>query len=122
MGLKTTKIKVFERMNDLIRPKILIVDDTETNIDILVEALRDCYRVGTAMNRQRAIESAKRSQSDLILLDIMMAGINGFEVCQNLKQDPFTRKIPIIFITALDASEHKNRGPVSSSVFMRAIC
>lgn len=97
-------------MNELRNPKILIVDDTETNIDILVEALRQDYRVGTAGNGQGAIANAKRSRPDLILLDVMMPGMNGFEVCQNLKEDPYTCKIPIIFITALDASEHKTRG------------
>ena len=97
-------------MNDLRSQKILIVDDTETNIDILVEALQEDYRVGMAMDGQGAIESAKRSLPDLILLDIMMSGINGFEVCQNLQEDAVTRRIPIIFITALDASEHKTKG------------
>jgi putative two-component system response regulator len=97
-------------MNELRSPKILIVDDTETNIDILVEALREDYRVGAAMDGQRAIANAKRSRPDLILLDVMMPGINGFEVCQSLKEDPITCKIPIIFITALDDSENKTRG------------
>ena len=97
-------------MNDLRNQKILIVDDMEANVDILVQALQKDYRVGMAMNGRGAIEYAKRSLPDLILLDIMMSGINGFEVCQNLKEDPLTRRIPIIFITALDASEHKTRG------------
>ena len=97
-------------MDKLGNPKVLIVDDTQTNIDILVEALRDDYRIGTAGDGKGAIESAKRNQPDLILLDVMMPGIDGFEVCRSLRKDPNTGRIPIIFITALDAAEHKTRG------------
>lgn len=97
-------------MNELRNHKILIVDDTETNIDILLEALREDYRIGTARDGKGALASAKRSRPDLILLDVVMPGIDGFEVCQRLKNDPYTQKIPIIFITALDASHDKTRG------------
>ena len=79
---------------------ILIVDDTETNIDILLELLGDEYDVMVALSGAGALEIAKEEKIDLILLDIMMPEMDGYEVCQILKSDNSTKDIPVIFITA----------------------
>lgn len=78
---------------------ILIVDDTETNIDILVDLL-SAYDVAVATDGQSALEIASEDSPDLILLDIMMPKMDGYEVCQKLKSKDTTKNIPIIFITA----------------------
>lgn len=84
---------------------VLIVDDTKLNIDILVDTLKDQYTLSVATSGQRALAQARQSPPDLILLDIMMPGMDGFEVCRQLKQDPRSRDIPVIFITALSESQ-----------------
>jgi len=78
---------------------ILIVDDTVTNLDILIELLKE-YDVIDATNGQDALEIVQEEHIDLILLDIMMPNMDGYEVCKRLKEDPTTKNIPIIFITA----------------------
>jgi len=79
---------------------ILIVDDTSSNIDILVELLDETYDVIPALDGEFALEVAKEDRPDLILLDIMMPDMDGFEVCSRLKADENTKDIPVIFITA----------------------
>lgn len=78
---------------------ILVVDDTKTNIDILVELLDD-YEVSVATNGLDAIEIVKNQKIDLILLDVMMPDLDGYEVCSILKEKEETASIPIIFVTA----------------------
>ncbi|MBA4367802.1 MAG: two-component system response regulator [Desulfobacterium sp.] len=90
--------------------KILIVDDTKTNTDILVKALKNDYRLSVAINGKKAIEYIKNNRVDLILLDILMPEMDGFEVCKRLKADTATRDIPIVFITAMDDPVHKTLG------------
>ena len=82
------------------RPSILIVDDTETNVDILVELLSDSYEIVVALDGRSALEILEEQEVDLILLDIMMPIIDGYEVCRRVKQNEKTNNIPIIFITA----------------------
>ena len=82
------------------RAAILVVDDSETNIDILVELLSDTYEILVALDGESALEAIKEDEIDLILLDIMMPDMDGYEVCQRLKSKEETRDIPIIFITA----------------------
>ncbi|CAK0777891.1 two-component system, cell cycle response regulator [Gammaproteobacteria bacterium] len=83
------------------KPLILIVDDTPINVQVLAEALRTDYRIRVASGGQAALDSiAKYGVPDLVLLDIMMPGINGYEVCQQFKSDLRTQNIPIIFVTA----------------------
>lgn len=79
---------------------ILIVDDTETNIDILLELLGDEYDVLVALSGQNALEIVEDDHVDLILLDIMMPEMDGYEVCNILKSKLNTKDIPIVFITA----------------------
>lgn len=92
------------------KPLLLIVDDNPTNIDLLVDALKDGYRLGISKTGLKAIDFAKTNQPDIILLDIMMPEINGYDVCVRLKQHELTKDIPIIFITAMTTPEQKVRG------------
>lgn len=83
--------------------RILVVDDIQTNVMLLEERLKaEYFEVLTASNGQKALDVVASMQVDLILLDIMMPGIDGFETCARLKQDPRSEHIPIILVTALD--------------------
>ncbi len=82
---------------------VLIVDDVPTNIEILAGALKDEYAIKVAISGRKAIEIADSFQIDLILLDIMMPVMDGFETCRQLKANPKTAGIPIIFLSAKDA-------------------
>lgn len=88
-------------MNNQMNSHILIVDDTDSNIDILVEALGDDYDLTVATNGTTAINMTNEELPDLILLDIMMPGMSGYDVCEILKNNPLTSNIPIIFLTAM---------------------
>jgi sigma-B regulation protein RsbU (phosphoserine phosphatase) len=103
-------------MYELSKCTVLVVDDTEANIDILVESLDSEYEVSVAMDGQSALETIDADPPDLILLDIMMPGIDGYEVCRRLKSKPETACIPIIFITAMSEIENKTRGFESGAV------
>ena len=93
------------------RDRILIVDDTPENILLLAETLKQTYQVQVANNGPRSIAIAQREpQPDLILLDVMMPEMDGYEVCRLLKADPITAKIPIIFVTALTSSGDEEKG------------
>ena len=83
------------------KPKVLIVDDTPENIQVLMETLKDQYTIVAAINGEKAIKMAMAEpRPDLILLDIMMPGMDGYEVCRRLKADEQVQHIPIIFVTA----------------------
>ena len=92
------------------KPTLLVVDDTAANIDILLDALGADYAVRVATDGNAALSSVKKFPPDLILLDIMMPGMDGFEVCRRLKVDPATQDIPIIFITAMNEDADEARG------------
>jgi putative two-component system response regulator len=96
--------------------KILIVDDEPLNLKVLKQVLQDDYRLSFAKNGMDALELVKKERPGLILLDVMMPGMTGFEVCRQLKSDPETHTIPVIFVTALadeaDESEGFNAGGV----------
>jgi len=82
---------------------ILIVDDTPANLNVLSAILgKRGYRVRPAINGALALKAAQKAAPDLILLDVQMPGLDGYEVCRQLKGDPQTRDIPVIFISALD--------------------
>lgn len=91
------------------KPMVLIVDDTPANIDVLSSILTD-YTVKVATNGTKALEVANRFIPDIILLDIMMPGMDGYEVCSRLKRDFRTEKIPVIFVTAMDEIADEKRG------------
>src|SRR5450830_1601545 len=83
------------------RPLILAVDDEASNLQLLRQILQDHYRLAYAKDGVRALELAAQERPDLILLDVMMPGMTGYEVCRALKADPATSAIPVIFVTAL---------------------
>jgi putative two-component system response regulator len=96
--------------DNLLNSRILIVDDTKANVDIIVAALGQKYKLSVAMNGNAALAQIKENTPDLILLDVMMPMMDGFEVCSRLKADPATSSIPIVFLTALDASDSIIKG------------
>ncbi|MDO6526010.1 MULTISPECIES: diguanylate cyclase [unclassified Motilimonas] len=92
------------------RNRILIVDDEKVNISILVELLKDRYDTVVAKNGEQALRRVLEHKPDLILLDIVMPGMNGFQVCKALKSNPETADIPVIFITAKDSENDEEEG------------
>lgn len=91
--------------------RVLIVDDTPTNIDILGHIMgRGGLNISVAPNGEKALELIRKNKPDLILLDVMMPGIDGYEVCERLTQDGTTKDIPIIFLTALSELENIVKG------------
>jgi len=96
--------------NNLLKQTILIVDDTPTNIDVLRGVLDNDYETVAAINGHIALKIAHKLKPDLILLDIMMPEIDGYEVCKRLKADQDTYTIPIIFITAMLEPKDEQRG------------
>jgi len=97
-------------MND-VRPAVLVVDDTPTNIDLLRDMLSPDYHVRVAINGAKALELAGRQpQPDIILLDINMPGLSGYDVCRQLKEQAETAAIPVIFVTALSGVEDEQQG------------
>ncbi len=93
------------------RPRILVVDDNPENIWPLVSALETEYEIIYATEGKKALHLAfSENKPDLILLDIMMPGMDGYEVCARLKQDDYTREIPIIFLTAKTQEQDETRG------------
>lgn len=90
--------------------KILIVDDEPLNLKVLKQVLQDNYRLSFAKNGMDALELVKKEKPSLILLDVMMPGMTGFEVCRQLKSDPETNTIPVIFVTALAEEADESEG------------
>ena len=92
------------------KQSILVVDDTPENIDVLNGILSDQYDVKVAINGKMALKIARNLKPDLILLDIMMPEMDGYEVCTRLKADMETQKIPVIFVTAKDQTVDEANG------------
>jgi len=92
------------------RPSILIVDDTPEMLAILERLLRSQYRVRTAGGGRQALEMAAAEPPDLVLLDVMMPGMSGFDVCRELKARAETKDTPVIFLTALDDDRDEKAG------------
>lgn len=98
-------------MEEVTKPVVLIVDDVAANIQVLAEALKADYRIRVASSGEDALRVARRApQPDLILLDVMMPGMDGYEVCRRLKRDEDTQNIPVIFVTARDDAEDEEFG------------
>src|SRR5262249_29822641 len=96
--------------DDLSQSRILIVDDVKANIDVLVQALREDYKLSVATNGETALRSAAKNPPDLVLLDIVMPGMDGFEVCRRLRAATQTQEVPVMFLSALDEVANKALG------------
>lgn len=112
--------------------KLLAVDDEPNNLQVLRQILRDRYQLIFAPNGEKALEAAAKHLPDLILLDIMMPDMNGYEVCAKLKANPATKDIPVIFVTAMSEVEDEALGfdvgavdyiqkPVSAPIMLRRV-
>lgn len=112
--------------------KIMIVDDEPNNLRVLQQILKDHYQLIFANNGEKALEGIKNHQPDLVLLDIMMPYMDGYEVCEKLKINSLTKDIPVIFITAMGEVEDEARGfdvgavdyihkPVSAPTVLRRV-
>ena len=98
------------------RPLLLIIDDNPDNIEVLGETLADIAEVGFALSGAEALAQMANSRPDLILLDLMMPDMDGFEVIDTLKRDPRLRGVPVIFVTAKNDSENETRGLAAGAV------
>ncbi|PGH53039.1 diguanylate cyclase response regulator [Azospirillum palustre] len=96
-------------MADL-RPKILVVDDIPSNVHVLSRILKDDYDIYFATDGEKALDLVQARMPDLVLLDIMMPGMDGFEVCRRIKADPAIHDIPVIFISAKSEVEDETLG------------
>ena len=91
--------------------KILVVDDTPANVKLLVDVLTaKGYDVGAAVNGEEALASVAQNPPDLVLLDIMMPGLSGYEVCKRLRADPATALLPVVLCTSLDPQQERIKG------------
>ena len=97
-------------MMSLSESRVLIVDDVKANVDVLVQALQNEYRLSVALDGEHALAIARKTKPDLILLDVSMPGMDGYEVCRRLMLDERTRDIPVILQTALSDAEDEARG------------
>jgi diguanylate cyclase (GGDEF)-like protein len=89
---------------------ILVVDDTANTLELIATILGTEHRVLTAADGETALQIALREEPDLILLDIRMPGMDGYQLCKLLKADPVTREIPVIFVTAMDEEREEAKG------------
>src|SRR5215831_5271252 len=89
---------------------VLLVDDAKTNLDILVEGLKADHKLSLALNGEIALQIAQKTPPDLVLLDIVMPGMDGYEVCRRLRQKPETAEVPIMFLSSLEEVQNKTRG------------
>ncbi len=117
-------------MKDLF--KILLVDDEHNNLKLLQQILKEKYQLIFALNGKNALDAVNKHHPDLILLDIMMPDMNGYEVCQQLKANPQTENIPVIFVTAMGDKNDEAQGfdvgavdyiqkPVSGPIVLRRV-
>jgi putative two-component system response regulator len=98
------------------RPKLLLVDDEPSNLQVLRHTLQEDYRLVFAKDGEKALELAVAEAPQLILLDVMMPVMTGYEICQKLKCDKRTAQIPVIFVTALSDAEDETKGFAAGAV------
>ena len=95
----------------MLNEKILLVDDEEANLKLLAQWLIPLgYAIELAANGEEAVQKARESRHDLIILDLMMPVMDGYEACRILKEEPETKNIPVIMVTALNDRESKLKG------------
>jgi len=92
------------------KPRLLLVDDVSANLHTVIGVLKDDYAISAATDGRRAIEQARRQPPDLILMDVQMPGMDGYETLAALQRDPATADIPVIFLTALSEAADEARG------------
>src|SRR5690349_8084490 len=97
-------------MKNLSDCRVLLVDDAKANLDILVEGLKSDHKLSLALNGEMALQVAARTPPDLVLLDIVMPGLDGYEVCRRMRQMPETAEVPIMFLSSLEEVQNKTRG------------
>jgi len=97
-------------VKELSECRVLVVDDMKANVDMLVEALRGDHKLSVALDGETALRAVQKSPPDLLLLDIVMPGLDGYEVCRRLRADPATREIPIMFLSSLEDVKDKAKG------------
>jgi putative two-component system response regulator len=97
-------------MSDSNKPVVLVVDDAAESIDVARGALGQDFQVKAAINGAKALELAAQHRPDLILLDVMMPDMSGYEVCRRLKAEYLTSDIPVIFVTTLSNSDNEGQG------------
>jgi sigma-B regulation protein RsbU (phosphoserine phosphatase) len=97
-------------LKELSESRVLLVDDSEANVDVLVQALRDDYRLSVAMDGETALRAIEKNPPDIVLLDIMMPGIDGYEVCRRIRANEAWRDMPVMFLSSLEDARDKARG------------
>ena len=98
-------------MKDISESRVLIVDDVKANVDVLVQTLREHYRLSVALDGAAALRSIEKNPPDLVLLDIMMPpGIDGYDVCRRIRANEATKEIPVMFLSSLEDVKDKTRG------------
>ena len=97
-------------VKELSECRVLIVDDVKANVDMLVEALRGDYKLSVALGGEAALRAVEKSPPDLLLLDIVMPELDGYEVCRRLRADPATRDLPVMFLSSLEDVKDKAKG------------
>ena len=97
-------------MKQLSDCRVLLVDDAKANLDILVEGLKSDHKLSLALNGEMALQIAARTPPDLVLLDIVMPGLDGYEVCRRMRAMPETAEVPIMFLSSLEEVQNKTRG------------
>lgn len=97
-------------MKELSECRVLIVDDVKANVDVLVQALREDHKLSVALDGESALRSVEKNAPDLVLLDIMMPGVDGYEVCRRLRAAPASREIPVMFLSSLEEVKNKTLG------------
>ena len=97
-------------MKELSECRVLIVDDVKANVDILVEALRGEYKLSVALGGRQALDAICRTPPDLVLLDIVMPDLDGYEICRRVRSAEATRELPIMFLSSLEDVTDKARG------------
>lgn len=97
-------------MKELSECRVLIVDDVKANVDVLVQALREDHKLSVALDGESALRSVEKNPPDVVLLDIVMPGIDGYEVCRRLRSAPSTREIPVMFLSSLEEVKSKTLG------------
>ena len=97
-------------MKELSDSRVLIVDDVKANVDVLVQALGGEYKLSVALDGEQAFAAIRRAPPDIVLLDIMLPDIDGYEICRRLRAAETTRELPIMFLSSLEHVEDKARG------------